>query len=660
MPHDFGYFEEDRLGRPYDVRLLRRLLPFIRPYGRLLGLSVLLVVLITLLDLCLPYVTKIAIDRYIVPQSGPGQTAPAAVRKFSAPLSNPTVAALVRAHPEGFSVSGDSVVFSADDLDGLSPEERLALRQRDLTGVGRMALLFVGIIVVHFLFTFFQMMIMEYTGQMVMHDLRMRLFAHIQDLSTAFFTRHPVGRLVTRVTNDVQNMYELFTSIIVFVFKDVFLLTGITVVLLTINWRLALVSFTVLPFVMLASVHFASLAREAFRLLRIQVAEINTRFSETIGGIRIIQLFLQERRNMRQFSILNHENYLAGMRQIHIFAVFMPVIEVLGSVALAVVIFYGGGRVLVQDLSLGSLVAFISYMRMFFRPMRDIAEKYNVMQNAMASAERIFLLLDNRDRLPEAAPTTWSTTLPEGDFPDEPISEIVFDSVCFSYVPNEPVLRDVSFTLRRGETLAVVGPTGAGKTTLINLLLRFYDPGPGSIRINGRDLRHLPTTQIRSRIALVMQDPFLFSASIRDNIEVGASELSDAQLLSLTEAAKCRDLIERLPQGIDAVLSEGGRSVSSGERQLISIARAMARNPELILLDEATSYIDSETEARIQEALANLMKGRTTLLIAHRLSTARHADRLLVLHRGAIIESGTHQELIARKGFYYRLNQLQQ
>ncbi len=648
MPHDFGYYEEEKLGRSYDARLARRLLPFIRPYGRLLSLAVLLVVAITLLDLFLPYVTKIAIDRYIVPR--PGASAAGGPPPMAVDAADPAVAQLVQRHPQRFGSRNGVPTIDRRALEAFSPSERALLRRGDLSGVGWMAALFLGAILLHFALTFLQMMLMEYTGQMVMHDLRMHLFAHIQDLSATFFSRHPVGRLVTRLTNDVQNMYELFTSIIVFVFKDVFLLFGITLVLLGLNWRLALVSFTVLPLVMLASAHFATLAREAFRTLRVKVAEINTRFSETISGIRIIQLFLREERNFRRFEALNHENYLAGMRQIHLFAIFMPVIEVLASAALALVIFYGGGRVMTGDLSLGSLVAFISYMRMFFRPMRDIAEKYNVMQNAMASAERIFLLLDNRDRLPAPAAGQGPAT--------GPIDEVRFDGVSFAYVKNEPVIRGVSFALRRGETVAVVGPTGAGKTTLIHLLLRFYDPDAGDIRINGEDLRTLPAEAVRKRMALVMQDPFLFSASIRDNIAMGGEGLDDADLSRLVTAARCGDLVARLPRGMDTVLSEGGLSISSGERQLVSIARAMARNPDLILLDEATSYIDSDTERRVQEALGNLMQGRTTLLIAHRLSTARHADRILVMHKGAIIESGTHPELMARRGFYFRLNQI--
>jgi len=657
MPHDFGHFEEDHLGKPYDLRLLRRLLPFIRPYRLMLALSICLVVLITLLDLSLPYLTKIAIDRYIVPPAGAsGDHRP--VRWVRVDMNDPEAAAVVRRNADKFKTEGHEAMIPYGELDGLAAGGIEILRKADLLGISRIAALFMGIIILHFAMSFVQMMIMEYTGQMVMHDLRMRLFSHVQGLSVSFFNRNPVGRLVTRVTNDVQNMYELFTSIVVFVFKDFFLLTGISAMLLGINWQLALVSFTVLPFVVFFSVYFANQAREAFRTLRLKIAEINIRLSETIQGIRVIQLFLQEKQNYRRFQKLNHENYLAGKRQIHVFAVFMPIIELLGAVSVGVVIWYGGGSVISDTLTLGALVAFISYMKMFFRPIRDIAEKYNVMQNAMASAERLFLLLDNTEILPQpvqARPGENRAVTPMA----EPITEIRLDNVSFGYEENRPVLKGVSFRIRSGETLAIVGPTGSGKTSLINLILRFYDPVSGRVMINGRDIREMNSTAFRSKMALVMQEPFLFSASVKENILQGNGALKKAQIDRLLAASNCRDLVERLPEGIDTLMGESGRSVSSGERQLISIARAFARDPDLIILDEATSYIDSETEVKIQGAIQNLMAGRTAILVAHRISTARSADRIIVLHRGRVIESGSHDDLMLNQGFYARMIQLQ-
>jgi ATP-binding cassette subfamily B protein len=415
-----------------------------------------------------------------------------------------------------------------------------------------------------------------------------------------------------------------------------------------------LICFSVLPWVVFLALFFSRQIRDVYRKLRIKVAEINTRFSETIAGMRVIQAFSWQERNLSSFESLNHDNYLLGMRQIHVFALFMPVIEVLGTLTLAFLIYFGGRNVLNQTLSLGELVAFISYMKMFFGPIRDLAEKYNILQDAMASAERIFLLLDNRQQVPEPAQKA-------DDVPRQPVrlQRLDFESVTFGYSPNETVLHDVSFTLAAGSTLAVVGPTGSGKTSLINLLVRFYDPSAGRILLNGRDIREIPPAELRSGMALVSQDPFLFSASLRDNIFLGRNDVDPAEVQAVLKAANCQQLIERQPQGIETIVTEGGASLSSGERQLISIARALARNPQLIILDEATSYIDSETENELQEALANLMAGRTAIIIAHRLSTARSADRILVLNRGRIVEAGSHAELMRREGFYYHLNRHQ-
>jgi ATP-binding cassette subfamily B multidrug efflux pump len=658
MKPDFGYIEEKKLGKPYDLKLLKRLYPFTRPYRLLLFASIGLVLLITVLDLALPYVTKIAIDRYIVPQI---EQQPAVTKKSGAgtrhrimqfDLSDPRLQALVNKHRALFEIEGRTARIPYSALSRLDRSDLIILRQKDLAGIAVLTAVFVSLVLFNFILSFVQRMIMEYTGHMIMHDLRMKLFVHIQNLAIAFFTRNPVGRLVTRATNDVQNMHELFTSVISMIFKDLFLLCGIAVVMLVLNWKLALISFIVLPLVGYASLIFSRRARDIFRELRIKVAEINTRFSETIGGMRVIQLFRQEITNYQKFKQLNHENYLVGMKQIHVLAIFMPLIEVLGVVAVALVIFYGGGSVLSSTLSLGALVAFISYIRMFFRPIRDMAEKYNILQNAMASAERIFLIMDSRESLPTPAGLT-------GPSPSnlQNIEQVQFKKVSFSYVAGETILQDITFSLQVGETVAVVGPTGAGKTSLINLLPRFYDPSSGQVLINNHDIRKLDPGWFRSKIALVMQDPFLFSGTIRANIFQGKNIPAEDQQRSVIEAANCQSLIDRLPRGLDTILSEGGASISSGERQLISIARAFARDPQLILFDEATSYIDSATELSIQQALEKLMKHRTALVVAHRLSTVRNADRIIVLNRGRIIETGTHAGLMDQKGLYFKLHQ---
>jgi len=633
------------------VRLLRRLFPYVLPYKFLFLLSIGLLTALTVLDLALPYLTKVAIDRYIVQDIRDGKREVLQQQRFYvADLREPNVERVVSQYPSFFEIERPYARILYEDLSKLDKADLADLRSQDYAGVARIALIFIAVVICHFAFSFIHVIMMESAAQSIMHDLRLKLFTHIQGLSVAFFTRNPVGRLVTRVTSDAQNLHEFFTSIVTVLFKDVFLVLGITVVLLVMNWQLALICFLMLPFIFLATAHFSRLARDAFRELRVKIAEINTRLQESIDGIRIIQLFLQEAKNYKRFRKLNHENYLAGMRQINIFAVFMPVIELLSSVTTALVIWYGGLHVLSKSLSLGELVAFISYMRMFFRPIRDIAEKYNIMQSAMASSERIFLLLDNQERIPE---------------PKAPVSVwrknrgISFDRVWFSYVDREWVLRDISFTVRTGETVAIVGPTGAGKSSLIHLLERFYDPTKGSINIGGVDIRKIPKALLRARMALITQDVFLFADTLRNNIMEGNPQLSHERLQQIVAACNLDRLIQGLPHGLDTVMSEGGRTLSSGERQLVAFARALARDPEILILDEATSSIDTETERLIQEATLRLMQNRTAIVVAHRLSTIRHADRIIVLHKGCIREVGSHDELMAKQGLYYQLYQWQ-
>jgi ATP-binding cassette subfamily B protein len=412
------------------------------------------------------------------------------------------------------------------------------------------------------------------------------------------------------------------------------------------DWRLALAAFAVLPLVVLASLWFSRRVRQVFRRQRIKIAEINTHFAETIGGIKILQCFRRETDNEKRFRHLNHANYQAGMDHIHILAVFMPLVEVLAVITVAVIIWYGGWRILTADMTLGVLVAFISYLRMFFRPIRDLSEKYNILQNAMASAERIFLIMDSSEKLPR--PQTM-----------ERIAKIDFRNVAFSYLAGEPVIEDISFQVEAGETVALVGATGSGKTTLTLLLLRFYLPDRGRILINDQDMADVDPAALRARLALVTQEPFLFSGSVRENIFPHPEAVGRDEIQAVLAAANCQSIVERLPQGLDTPIGEGGGALSSGERQLFSIARAFARDAEVIILDEATSYIDSNTETRIQEALNRLTANRTTIVVAHRLSTVRRADRIIVMDRGRIREVGSHQQLIRQQGYYYQLHRCQ-
>ncbi len=653
MRFDYGYDEEGRLGKPYDVQLLRRIWPYAVPHRLKLAVSVALVVAITLLELSVPYITKEIIDRYVVPTDrlvAGGETANDHRQWMRVDLSDPPAAGVVAAHPGLFRIDNGQAVIRLTDLQRLEKGELARLRHTDLSGLARISLLFLMVVGAIFLFTFIQNLIMQIAGHRIMHDLRVALYAHIQTLPLRFFTGNPVARLVTRVTNDIQNMHELFTSFISMVFKDMFLLIGIAVVLLAMDWWLALLTFTVLPLVVMAAFGFSKRVRDVFRELRIKVAEINTRFSETISGIKVIQTLRREKENYAAFARLNHENYRAGMRQINIFAVFMPVIEMLGITAIAIVIYIGGGHVLEQSVSIGVLAAFIAYMKMFFRPIRDLAEKYNILQNAMASAERIFLLMDTQV---EETTRHRAVALPA------PLKEIRFENVSLAYKAGENVLNAIDLTIRSGETVAVVGATGSGKTSLVNLLVRFYDPTGGTLSFDGIDAATIAPETLRQRIALVMQDPFLFSGTLRSNLFFAADRLNADRRQEILKSSRCEELVARLPRGLDTPIAEGGVSLSSGERQLISVARAFAADPEVIILDEATSYVDSQTEMHLQEAIANLMHGRTCVVVAHRLTTARTADRIVVLSNGNIVEQGGHEDLMAGKGYYYRLYQLQ-
>jgi ATP-binding cassette subfamily B protein len=615
--------------------------------------SAALVVALTFFELSLPYFSKIAIDRYIVPSrpaSGPPVGGNEDGRYLTVNLSDPAVRAVVARRAELFRVQADRAHIAFRDLARLPKEDLRAIRREDWDALGGVVLIFLALVAADFGLTFLQRVIMERAGHRVMHGLRLRLYDHIQQQSMAFFTAQPVARLVTRVTNDVQNMHELFTTFLSMVFKDVFLLAGIAGVLLALDWRMALVAFAVLPGVAWAAVLFSVKARDIYRALRVKVAEINGRMAESIDGMRTIQTFGQEAYNYDRFAQLNAENYRLGMREIHVFALFMPLIEVLGLTAMALLIFYGGLHVVDGRISLGVLVVGLTYVRMFFRPMRDLAENYNVLQNAMSSAERIFGLLDIDQRLPEPP----SAVRPH----PAPVSSrwLVLENVSLAYAPGEFVLRGVSFSVAQGERVALVGPTGAGKTSLLHLIQRLYDPTEGCVRLDGIDLRQWDPARLRRLTALVTQEPVLFSTTVRRNIFPDPLEVDPTQVDRVIDAANCRELVARLPLGLDTVLEKGGAGLSSGERQLITIARALARDARLILLDEATSYIDSQTEAAIYDALRRLMTGRACLLVAHRLSTARMANRIVVLREGRLAEAGTHEQLIARGGLYRQLH----
>ncbi len=613
MLGEYGYIEEGKLGKAYNFRFLKRLASYAVPYKKTIAAALLLSVLLTLFDLAIPYLSKVAIDRYILSSS------------YKVDLNIPG--------PYGNLAKNDILKIRAGDI-------------RGVTLVGAVALV---LLVFSFVLSYAEYYLLEYTGQNIMQDIRLQLFRNMQSQSVRFFDRNPVGRLVTRVTNDIENLNEMFKSVLVTVFKNFFILAGILVVLLHLNQRLALVCFALIPFIFGLTFLFSKIAREAFRELRAAVAAINIFLQERITGMRVIQLFVREKIQMDTFRRINHDNYRAGMKQIRVFAIFMPIMELFSSFAVALLIWHGGGKVIGEELTLGTLVAFISYIQMFFKPIRDISEKYNIMQSAMASTERIFEFMDLKEKIPE----------PESpQIPATRKGHLVFANVSFAYDEGRPVLRDISFEVKPGETVAVVGATGAGKTTLVNLIERFYDPDSGVVFLDGIDIRQWPLSELHRNISICMQDVFIFAGNVADNISLGRKRISDDALEQAARKANALQFIQRLENGFQQEIGESGATLSAGERQLLSFARALAADPMVLILDEATSSVDPETERLIQEAISRMTGRRTTLVVAHRLSTIRDADRILVMHKGRLCEQGTHDELLALGGIYYKLHKL--
>jgi ATP-binding cassette, subfamily B, multidrug efflux pump len=527
----------------------------------------------------------------------------------------------------------------------------VAIPTMDVGLLGLLAGLYIATILLELLAEYGGLLLTTFVGQRVMYDLRMEIFAQLQRLSVTYFDRNPVGRLMTRVTSDVETLNELFSSGVVTIFGDVFTLLAIMAMMLVIDVKLALVTFAVIPLVWLTAAIFRRSVRDAFRDIRYRLARLNAFLQERLSGMRVVQLFGREEASAERFAELNREHLAAHLRSITIYAIFFPVVEVLTAVAMALLLWYGGLRVLDDTLTVGILAAFIQYTRRFFQPLQDLSEKFNLLQSAMASSERVFALLDEPVTVPEPVSPR--------PLPRPLRGEVRFEGVWFRYSTDGPwVLRDVSFVASPGRTVALVGHTGAGKTTVVNLLLRFYDPDRGRITVDGVDIRELTTADLRSAIGFVQQDLFLFTGDILHNLTLGAPITADAARRAAERVGADR-FIERLPSGYGHRLGERGRNLSVGERQLLSFARALALDPGILVLDEATSSVDAEAEAQIQRAIAELMAGRTSLVVAHRLSTILHADEILVMHHGEIRERGTHRELLAAGGLYERLYQLQ-
>jgi ATP-binding cassette subfamily B multidrug efflux pump len=590
---EVGHHEEEVLGKAYDSRLMRRLLTYLRPYRPRVGLAIGVLLIGAALELVTPWLTRVALDQ--------------------------------------------------------------AVPSRNLRLLTTLCIVFLITTLVSFLFEYLQTMLTTWLGQRVMYDLRREVFGHLQRLSLRFYDRNPVGRLMTRVTSDVEMLNELFSSGVVTVFGDIFALVLIMIAMFVMNWRLALVTLAVMPAVFLAAVVFRNKILGAYREIRTRLARINAFLQEHISGMSVVQLFNREADTAIRFRQVDREYLDAHLRSITYYAAFFPIMEVLTSVSLAMIIAYGGGQILEGGLTVGIIAAFLQYARRFFRPIQDLSEKYNMLQAAMASAERIFTLLDT----PVETGAGRAMSLPERGR-----GEIEFRDVWFAYQKTNAgewdwVLKGISFKARPGERVAVVGPTGSGKTTLSSLLMRFYEPQRGQILFDGVPITELDQRELRSRIGLVLQDVFLFSRSVEYNIRLGGDPIDDAAVQAAARRVGADRFIQLLPQHYATALGERGTSLSVGERQLLSFARALAFDPLVLVLDEATSSVDSALEDRITEAIATLMQDRTALVIAHRLSTVQNADRILVLHHGEIREQGSHAELLRRGGLYARLYELQ-
>lgn len=637
--------EEEVLGKAYDSRLMKRLLRYLRPYRLKVMIALASIILKAGADVLGPPLTMLAIDLYLAPTS----QSPSWLAHWFSP--------------------------------------------RPMVGIAQIAAIYVGLILFSFLLEYLQTYFMQWAGQMVMFDLRSEIFRHLQRMHIGFYDKNPVGRLVTRVTTDVDALNDMFTSGVVSIFEDIFVLVGIATIMVCIDWKLGLITLAVLPFIAYATRLFRNSVRDSYRRIRVAIARINAHLQEHVSGMVVLQLFNREKKAFHAFSEVNEQHMDAYKDAIMAHAIYYPVVEFLSSFAIACVIWFGGRdlsryvhlttvelgfgahkfwplHLVPQVVTIGVLAAFIQYAQRFFRPIQDFSEKYNVLQSAMAAAERVFKLLDTKVEITEAA----VTKVPEGP------GRIEFDHVWFAYrdvaadgresreliagegaraTQPDWVLRDVSFSIEPGETVAIVGHTGAGKTTIISLLLRFYDVQRGAIRIDGVDIKEMPLDDLRRRFGVVLQDPFLFTGTIEGNIRLGTEWISDEQVRQAAEDVNLADFIHNLPNTYKEEVHERGSTLSTGQKQLISFARALAHSPKILILDEATSSVDTETEFKVRDALGKMVEGRTSIIIAHRLSTIQRADKIIVMHKATLREMGTHQQLLANRGIYYKLYQLQ-
>jgi ATP-binding cassette subfamily B protein len=627
--------DEDPVGKVYDSRLIRRLGHYLRPYWLQAAISTLAISLKSFSDVTGPYLVMVAIDRYLAPGAAPSH-------------SNTLLARL---------------------LGRLLPSD-------PYQGITRLAAIYVVALCSAYLFEFIQIYLMQWTGQKLMFDLRRDIFRHMQRMHIGFFDTHAVGRLVTRITSDVDAINDMFTAGVLAMIDDFFTLSIMAVIMLTINWWLALLAFSVLPLILIVTRIFRDHVRESFRRVRAAIARINSFVQEHVSGISVVQLFNREKRAFDDFEAVNEQHMIAFKDTIFAYSLYYPVVELLSTIAIALVIWRGGFGVLHGVVSIGVLAMFIQYSQRFWRPIQDISDKYNILQSAMAASERIFKLLDTEPEIVSPALPlpgdgsnriefrhvwfTYQTLTPEQKAAVDAANAETPSAAALAAIPGiEWILKDVSFTIEPGQTVAIVGHTGAGKTTLTSLMMRFYDVTAGQILIDGIDLREHDLTELRKHFAVVLQDPFLFTGTLKENIRMDNDAITEAALRQAARDVNVLDFIESLPGGFDEPVQERGNSLSTGQKQLINFARALAYNPRILILDEATSSVDTDTELRIRGALERMVEGRTSVLIAHRLSTVQQAGNILVLHKAQLRERGTHQELLAQRGLYWKLYQLQ-
>lgn len=665
--------EEESLSKAYDSKLMRRLLTYAKPYKMYLLGVILLMLIGTGIDLLRPILIKNAIDNningYKKPYTMINTPVEGSIRLGEGYVVQGEVAggktvSMIYNDKKYYIVDGkidDKVEYTLKvdkltqksntyDVFPLTSDNLKVLRKNDVNGVVRTVIYTLLICISVFGVGYLSIFVLQYAGQKIIFNIRNDLFRHVEGLSLSFYDKNPVGRLVTRVTNDVEALNEMYTGVLVYIFKDIFIISGILIAMFSLNAKLALIILCSVPFIVIGAVIFKKYDRDAYREVRARLAKINSSLSENISGVKTVQIYNKEEKMFKQFDSINKSYFQSSMTQLTIFALFRPAMDLISTLTLSALLWYGGTKVLHQDIQIGVLFAFISYLMQFFQPIFDLTEKYDVLQSSMASAERIFLLMDNKDMIMET---------------EEPVAvgrlkgEIEFKNVWFAYNEEQWVLRDVSFKIKPGEKIAFVGATGAGKTSIISLISRLYDIQKGEILIDGVNIKSMKQEDLRKNLATVLQDVFLFTGNIKSNVRLNNDKITDEEVIKACQYVNADRFIEKLPQKYEDAVNERGTTFSQGERQLIAFARAIAFNPPVLVLDEATSSIDTETESLIQDALNKITKDRTTIIVAHRLSTIKNADKIIVLHKGKVREMGTHDELLIKGGLYRNLYELQ-